>query len=66
MDILDSDKTWEKSIFPKVYKLAEKLASESQRHSQWHKRMNAHNLNQSGAKVEEKRFSPGERASLLL
>jgi hypothetical protein len=61
MDILDSDKTWEKFIFPKVYKLAERLASEAQRHSQWHKRMNAHNLNQSGAKVEEKGFSPGDR-----
>jgi transposase InsO family protein len=61
MDISDSDKTWEKSIFPKVYKLAERLASEAQRHSQWHKRMNAHNLNQSGAKVEEKGFSPGDR-----
>jgi hypothetical protein len=61
MDILDSDKTWEKSIFPKVYKLAERLASEAQRHSQWHKRMNAHNLNRSGAKVEEKGFSHGDR-----
>jgi hypothetical protein len=49
------------SIFPKVLKLAERLASEAQRQSQWHKRMNAHNLNQSGAKVDEKGFDPGDR-----
>jgi hypothetical protein len=61
MEISESDKTWEKSIFPKVLKLAERLASEAQRQSQWHKRMNAHNLNQSGAKVDEKGFSPGDR-----
>jgi hypothetical protein len=34
MDIDDADKNWEKSIFPKVCKLAERLASEAQRHSQ--------------------------------
>jgi len=61
MDLLESDKNWEKSIFPKVLKLAERLATEAQRHSQWHKRMNSHNLNQSGAKVEEKGLSPGDR-----
>ncbi len=61
MDLLESDKNWEKSIFPKVLKLAERLATEAQRHSQWHKRMNSHNLNQSGAKVEEKGLSPGYR-----
>jgi hypothetical protein len=36
MEISESDKTWEKSIFPKVLKLAERLASEAQRQSQWH------------------------------
>ena len=61
MDLLESDKNWEKSIFPKVLKLAERLATEAQRHSEWHKRMNSHNLNQSGAKVEEKGLSPGDR-----
>ena len=61
MDLSESDKNWEKSIFPKVLKLAERLATEAQRHSQWHKRMNSHNLNQSGAKVEEKGLSPGDR-----
>jgi hypothetical protein len=49
MEISESDKTWEKSIFPKVLKLVERLASEVQRQSQWHKHMNTHNLNQSGA-----------------
>jgi hypothetical protein len=61
MEISESDKTWEKSLFPKVFKLAERLASEAQRQSQWHKRMNANNLNQSGAKVDEKGFNPGDR-----
>ncbi len=54
MDLTAADKSWEKFIFPKVLKLAERLATETQRHSQWHKRMNAHNLNQSDAKVEDK------------
>jgi hypothetical protein len=61
MDLLEADKNWEKSLFPKVLKLAERLASEAQRHSQWHKRMNAHNLNQSGSKVEDKGLNPGDR-----
>jgi hypothetical protein len=61
MEISELDKTWEKSIFPKVLKLAERLASEAQRQSQWHKRMNAHNLNESGANVDEKGFNPGDR-----
>jgi transposase InsO family protein len=51
MDIDDADKNWEKTIFPKVCKLAERLASEAQRHSQWHKRMNAQALNQAGEKT---------------
>ena len=51
MDIEDADKNWEKSIFPKVCKLAERLASEAQRQSQWHKRMNAQSLNQAGDKT---------------
>ncbi len=34
MDLLESEKNWEKSIFPKVLKLAERLATEAQRHSQ--------------------------------
>jgi hypothetical protein len=43
----------------------ERLASEVQRHSQWHKRMNAQNINRSGAKVEEKEFSPGDRVYFI-
>ncbi len=58
---MNIDKNWEKSIFPKVLKLAEQLAAEAQSHSQWHKRMNAHNLNQSGAKVEDKGLNIGDQ-----
>jgi hypothetical protein len=61
MGLTEADKNWEKSIFPKVLKLAERLATEAQRHSQRHKRMNAHNLNQSGAKVEDKGLNSGDR-----
>jgi hypothetical protein len=61
MDLLEADKNWEKSLFPKVLKLAERLASEAQRQSQWHKRMNAHNLNQSGSRVEDNGLSLGDR-----
>jgi hypothetical protein len=61
MDLTEADKNWEKTIFPKVLKLAERLAAEAQSHSQWHKRMNAHNLNQSGAKVEDKGLNVGDQ-----
>jgi hypothetical protein len=61
MDLTEADKNWEKTIFPKVLKLAERLAAEAQSHSQWHKRMNAHNLNQSGAKVEDRGLNSGDR-----
>ncbi len=61
MDLTEADKNWEKTIFPKVLKLAERLAAEAQSHSQWHKRMNAHNLNQSGAKVEDKGLNTGDQ-----
>jgi hypothetical protein len=61
MDLIEADKNWEKSLSPKVLKLAERLASEAQRQSQWHKRTNAHNLNQFGSRVEDKGLSPGDR-----
>jgi hypothetical protein len=32
-----------------------------QRHSQWYKRTNSHNLNQSGPKVEDKGLNTGDR-----
>ncbi len=60
-DIQEPDSTWEKSIFPKVCRLAERLSYDAQRHSQWHKRMNAHNLNQSGAKIHDKGLKQGDR-----
>lgn len=58
-DLQEQDIQWEKSLFPKICKLAERLASEAQRQSQWHKRMNAHNLNQTGSKVESKELLEG-------
>jgi hypothetical protein len=60
-DIQEPDNTWEASIFPKVCRLAERLAYDAQRHSQWHKRMNAHNLNQSGAKIQDKGLEKGDQ-----
>jgi hypothetical protein len=59
--IQEPDTTWEKSVFPKVCRLAERLAYDAQRHSQWHKRMNAHSLNQSGAKIQDKGLQQGDR-----
>jgi transposase InsO family protein len=59
--IQEPDTTWEKSVFPKVCRLAERLAYDAHRHSQWHKRMNAHNLNKSGAKIQEKGLQQGDR-----
>jgi hypothetical protein len=61
VDFTEADKNWEKSISPRVLKLAERLATEAQSHSQWHKRMNAHNLNQFGGKVEDKGLNPEDR-----
>jgi hypothetical protein len=43
----------------KVCKLAERLAEDAQRHSQWHKRMTAHNLNQSGKVISDKPLESG-------
>ncbi len=60
-DIQEPDTTWENSISPKVCRLAGRLAYDAQRHSQWHKRMNAHNLNQSGAKIQAKELETGDR-----
>jgi hypothetical protein len=65
MNLLEADKNWEKLIFSKLLNLAERLASEAQRQSQWHKRMNSHNLNQSGSRVEDKGLSPGEPSLFL-
>ncbi len=59
-DIQDPDNTWEASIFLKVCGLAERLAYDAQRHSKWHKQMNAHNLNQSSAKIQDKGLEKGD------
>jgi transposase InsO family protein len=55
------DEKWESTIFQKVCKLAERLADEAQRQSQWHKRMNAYNLNQSGKKIPDSPYNRGDK-----
>ena len=57
----EPDEKWEATIFQKVCKFAERLADEAQRQSQWHKRMNAHNLNQSGKKIPDKPYDRGDK-----
>ena len=57
----EPDEKWESTIFHKICKLAERLADESQRQSQWHKRMNAHNLNQSGKKIPDAPYNRGDK-----
>ena len=57
----EPDEKWEATIFQKVCKLAERLADEAQRQSQWHKRMNAYNLNQSGKKIPDKPYDRGDK-----
>jgi hypothetical protein len=52
---------WESTIFHKVCKLAERLAEDAQRQSQWHKRMNVHNLNQSERVISDKPLQPGDK-----
>ena len=65
-DLQEPDSKWESSIFLKVCKLAERLAEEAQSQSQWHKRMNAHNLNQSGKKISDEPYRAGDRVYFFL
>jgi hypothetical protein len=51
----------ESTIFNKVCKFAERLAEDAQRHSQWHKRMNVHNLNQSDKVISDKPLEKGDK-----
>ncbi len=60
-DLQEPDHKWESTIFHKVCKLAERLAEDAQRQSQWHKRMNAHNLNQSGKVISDKPLGQGSK-----
>jgi hypothetical protein len=57
----EPDEKWESTIFHKICKLAERLVDEAQRQSQWHKRMNAHNLNQSGKKIPDAPYNRGDK-----
>jgi hypothetical protein len=45
----------------KVCKFVERLAEDFQRQSQWHKRMNAHNLNQSGKVISDMPLEQGSK-----
>ena len=65
-DLQEPDSKWESSIFLKVCKLAERLAEEAQSQSQWHKRMNAHNLNQSGRQISDEPYQSGDRVYFYL
>jgi hypothetical protein len=58
IELREPDHKWESTIFHKVCKLAERLAEDAQHQSQWHKRMNAHNLNQSGRVIS---LQPGDK-----
>jgi hypothetical protein len=54
------------TIFKKqVCKLAERLAEDAQRQSQWRKRMNAHNLNQSGKVIPDKPLEQGDKVYFI-
>jgi hypothetical protein len=61
IELQEPDHKWESTIFHKVCKLAERLAEDAQRQSQWHKRMNAHNLNQAGKVISDTPLQPGEK-----
>ncbi len=65
-DLQEPDSKWESSIFLKVCKLAERLAEEAQSESQWHKRINACNLNQSGRQISKEPFQTGTRVYFYL
>jgi hypothetical protein len=61
IELQEPDHKWESTIFHKICKLAERLAEDAQRQSQWHKRMNAHNLNQAGRVIPDTPLQPGEK-----
>ena len=65
-DLQEPDNKWESSVFLKICKLAERLAEEAQSQSQWHKRMNAHNLNQSGRQIPDEPYQSGDRVYFYL
>ena len=44
---------WESSLWKGVLQLTERLTDEANKQSQWHKRMTASRLNQSGKKIED-------------
>ena len=50
---------WDTSIHKKVLELAERLKDEAVKHSQWHKRMTAENLNMAGKKIDDNLYEIG-------
>ena len=50
---------WDTSIHKKVLELAERLKDDAVRHSQWHKKMTADNLNMAGKKIEDNLYETG-------
>ena len=50
---------WEKGLHKKVLELSSRYAKIAQMHSEWHRRMTAEKLNQSGKKVDEHLLKPG-------
>ena len=52
---------WDTSIHKKVLELAERLKDDAVRHSQWHKKMTAENLNMAGKKIEDNLYEPGAK-----
>jgi hypothetical protein len=50
---------WDTSMHKKVLELAERLKEEAVKHSQWHKRMTAENLNMAGKKIEDNLYEIG-------
>jgi hypothetical protein len=50
---------WDTSIHKKVLELAERLKEDAVKHSQWHKRMTAENLNMAGKKIEDHLYEIG-------
>lgn len=52
---------WETSLFKNILRLSERLTDEANKQSQWHKKMTASRLNQSGKKVDDNLLKIGAK-----
>ena len=52
---------WEKGLHKKVLEMSTRLARIAQMHSEWHRKMTAQRLNQSGKRIDEKRLEIGSQ-----